>query len=130
MHGTRFSQVVVRILITGFVLRVVIPPGLMPAELNDGWFLKLCPDGVAAAWMESVLGHSHAHHGADETVPENCELGSGLNAPFATSDPLQATAFTAAPAAATVLHHRVVASRTIHAHHPRAPPFSSRSIFT
>lgn len=59
----------------------------MPSALADGWYLKLCPDGISASTMMALLGqqdHGHYHgHGMEsgdssEQSFDQCDLGSGF----------------------------------------------------
>lgn len=49
----------------------------MPGALSDGWYLKLCPDGMPANVMLALLGHEHHHHDADAQIASfaQCDLG-------------------------------------------------------
>jgi hypothetical protein len=66
-------------LVAALLLRVAVPAGFMPASADDGWYLKLCPDGVPTEIMEALFGHDHSHHqGGHEQTFVQCELGSVL----------------------------------------------------
>lgn len=72
------SRLLARLVLVGLVLRVAVPGGFMPADLDDGWFLKLCPDGMPMSVMMALLGHDHHHHHDDSTPYQQCDLGGGL----------------------------------------------------
>lgn len=69
------------------LLRVAVPAGFMPASVADGWYLKLCSDGISDAVMMALLGQSDHHHqhadapghdsGSGQTF-DQCDLGSGF----------------------------------------------------
>ncbi len=66
-------------LVTALLLRIAVPQGLMPAD--DGWFLKICPDGLPAK-VAAIFGDEHAHHHGHENSEtySQCDLsgfGSG-----------------------------------------------------
>lgn len=73
-----------RLVLVGLVLRVAVPAGFMPTNLDDGWFLKFCPDGMSMSVMMALLGHDHHHHHANQQGDQNsepyqqCDLGGGL----------------------------------------------------
>ncbi|MEQ9451034.1 MAG: hypothetical protein RJQ07_05565 [Pseudomonadales bacterium] len=59
-------------LLTVLLMRVAIPAGLMPNQ--DGWFLKICPDGMPAR-VAAVFGDEHAHHHQpDNELSAQCDL--------------------------------------------------------
>jgi len=65
------------------LLRVAVPVGFMPSSLADGWYLKLCPDGMSDSAMMALLGqHDHSHHhqsgDSSEQSFDQCDLGSGF----------------------------------------------------
>jgi len=65
----------------GLMLRVVIPAGLMPSAVGDGWPLKICPDGISVELMVELFGDAHAHHKAEGDANfAQCEFSSGLSA--------------------------------------------------
>lgn len=69
------------LLLAGFLLQTAIPVGYMPANINDGWFVKLCPQGMSADVMAAVLGeHHHHHHDEDEASFLQCDLGGVIGA--------------------------------------------------
>jgi len=109
-----------------FALRVLVPAGLMPADMTDGWFLKLCPDGVSAEWMAGLNGdHHHHHHEEDGAQDSSCELGGGLGASAANQD-----AFSFADNFSSETHssneQTVIASvAPLYVHGARAPPIFS-----
>lgn len=59
--------------------RLAIPPGYMPASLEDGWPIKLCPAGLPDGLLSAEKG-DHAQHqdnGLDEeSAPAYCPVGS------------------------------------------------------
>jgi hypothetical protein len=58
MNASRHTAVSLafRLALLAFLLRLLVPLGTMPAALSDGWFLKLCPDGLPAQVMARLLG--------------------------------------------------------------------------
>ncbi len=106
--------------LAGLSLQVVVPPGFMPASVDDGWHLKWCPDGMSTELMHALFGH--AHHHADESVPyKQCDL-SGLSADNDIPD--AAATLTGGPDAQVLLpvpgpRHT---STAYTAYRPRAPP--------
>ncbi len=70
------------------LLRIAVPSGYMPSALADGWYLKLCSDGISSSAMTALLGqedHSHHHHHGGDTQSsgseqafDQCDLGSGF----------------------------------------------------
>lgn len=69
------------------LLRIAVPAGYMPSSLAEGWYLKLCPDGISASVMMALMGqqdHSHHHShsmdqdGSSEQSFDQCDLGSGF----------------------------------------------------
>ena len=57
-----------RLVLFALVLRIAVPAGYMPANLGDGWFLALCPDGMPAHVMVAWLGPQHQHHGQHQNL--------------------------------------------------------------
>ena len=57
-------------------LHVIVPPGFMPASVDDGWHLKWCPDGMSAELMYALFGHAHHHHDSDAAQEgfQQCDL--------------------------------------------------------
>lgn len=77
MSFARQSRWMSRLAIILFVLQVSIPRGYMAADLDSGWYLKLCHQGLSAASMAVFVGeHHHHHHGdnADATDARLCDL--------------------------------------------------------
>ena len=70
------------------LLRVLVPTGYMPAALDSGWYLSLCPHGMPDPAAVAALGHAghgahhdHTQQGHDHDAaqgPDHCELGSGF----------------------------------------------------
>lgn len=67
-----------------FALRAIVPAGLMPAAVTDGWFLQLCPDGLSDSVMRVLMDDAHHHHHHEESKAASssmdCELGGGVAA--------------------------------------------------
>lgn len=64
------------------LLRIAVPAGLMPADVADGWFLQLCPNGLSASSIAALFDHEHhRHQGDDQAEPGyvQCDLGGGLS---------------------------------------------------
>lgn len=64
----------------GMVLRVTIPMGYMPAGIDGGWYLKLCPDAMrVVAAYEGGHHDQHQHRDHHDNSPEvnfhQCDLG-------------------------------------------------------
>ena len=74
------------VLLASLLLRVAIPAGYMPASMDDGWFVKLCPDGIPAEVMMALLGHEHAHHDDANSGFAQCEWGGALATPLLPAD--------------------------------------------
>ena len=78
-------------------LHVIVPPGFMPANVNDGWHLSWCPDGMPDEVMYALFGHAHHHHGSDsKTSFSQCDL-SGLYAELDLQYPSSSTDVVALP---------------------------------
>lgn len=108
----------------GFLLRASIPAGYMPASVEDGSFVKLCPDGLSAEVMTALLGHDHAHHSGDEMRFVQCDLSIGQGEPLAIGP-----VFETPHIADSVTRHPNTDSRTTttssrYRCRPRSPPIS------
>lgn len=61
------------------LLRVAIPTGFMPSNIDDGWFLQLCPDGMPTHVMVALFGEHHLHHGdSDGDTFFQCDYDGGV----------------------------------------------------
>ena len=58
----------------GLLLHALVPAGFMPASLEEGWYVKPCPESSLANEMS---GHDDHHHHANdhEASFEQCDLG-------------------------------------------------------
>lgn len=56
----------------------MVPVGLMPQATSDGWWLKICPDGMPHSVMMALSGHEHHHHEAETETYQPCDLGGVL----------------------------------------------------
>ena len=73
------SQQLFRVTLFAVLMQLVVPVGLMPQATSEGWWLKVCPDGIPASVMMEVFGHDHHHHhGHDTETYEQCDLGGVL----------------------------------------------------
>ena len=88
---SRFASVA----LLGIMLHALVPGGFMPASLAGGWFVELCPDGMARALFEALTGPErhgeHSHHAAadsgyDGHAFEQCDLGNGFAGPVLSAD--------------------------------------------
>jgi len=117
--------------LSGVLLRILVPAGFMPADVGDGWYLKLCPDGMPASTMVALFGHHHHHHadghadGQEEHFAADmlqCDLGGGLSADTVA----YGVQLSVAVAATGIDETQPVAPATVRAlpsaYHPRAPP--------
>ncbi len=129
---------------TGIALLVqsLFPSGYMPANLQSGWLVMLCPEGLPTAFVDrvlmgiSVMGHMdghHHHHGspgghgtkaADHSATGDCQLGSSLDQPIGV--PVAALAdFSPTIEPTRPLPEAVLINdRRLHRVRSRAPPFS------
>jgi hypothetical protein len=127
----RLTQILTRIAFGAMLLRVLVPAGYMPSDLDDGWYLKLCPDGMPVSVMVALFGHEHQHHhhpnaqggaAAPEITYAQCDLGGTLSAD------IDATAHVAVPASEAQLPlaaaplDQFFHSRSVYSHRPRGPP--------
>jgi hypothetical protein len=68
-------------LLIALFARIAVPAGFMPGDASEGWFLQLCPDGLAPASVVALLGahHQHNYHAEDDQAEydADCVL-SGL----------------------------------------------------
>lgn len=61
----------------------------MPADTEDGWYLKFCPDGIPMQLAMALFGHDHAHHahlvhqGQEQVEYAQCDLAGLVNAEVA-----------------------------------------------
>jgi|GEM_PF-892565 hypothetical protein len=78
--GPKIRTLFLSLAAIAMLVRVSIPTGFMPASVDDGWYLQLCPDGMPAHVMVALFGEHHAHHGgsADSTFFE-CDYDSGAS---------------------------------------------------
>lgn len=117
-----------RLVLVGLVLRVAVPAGFMPTNLDDGWFLKLCPDGMSMSVMTALLGHDHHHHhqlGGEDTEPyQQCDLGGGLADDSALPTGEQFTTNGLVTLAQTQPLQDLALASTASAFQARAPPHS------
>ena len=115
----------------GLLLRVMVPAGLMPADTDSGWYLKICPDGMPVAVMVAVFGDQHAHHHHHDgghsdhsTDYQQCDLGSALAADAATGGYQGLTNQLLAVTADAVIWLAPTTAVRTYALLPRAPPLS------
>lgn len=116
-----------RLVLVGLVLRVAVPAGFMPTNLDDGWFLKLCPDGMSMSVMMALLGHDHHHHhqGTTDSEPyQQCDLGGSLADEDALTTGEQFTTNGFAALAQAQSPHDLLLASTASAFQARAPPHS------
>lgn len=116
-----------QLILLGLVLRVMVPVGLMPASPSDGWYLKLCPEGMSISSMVAMPEHGHhdhhGHGGDEEASFAQCDFaGFSSLAASGTSETsefsiLYNSPFKAAPAAG---YDRDFT----YSYRPRAPPLS------
>ena len=59
-------------LLFALLARIAVPAGFMPADTSQGWFLELCPEGLALPAMVALLGDSteHLHHHGGPEGPD------------------------------------------------------------
>jgi len=125
-HRLTPRRLLARLVLVGLVLRVAVPVGFMPSNLDDGWFLKLSPDGMPMSVMMALLGHHHQHHGEEAQTYQQCDLGGALadETTASNSQQLIAACLNLSP------HHplapRVALSAIATAFQARAPPFSQQ----
>jgi hypothetical protein len=61
------------------LIRVAVPTGFMPSNVDEGWFLQLCPDGMPAHVMVALFGEHHLHHGdSDGDTFFQCDYDGGV----------------------------------------------------
>lgn len=49
-------------ILVALLARIAVPAGFMPGDTSEGWFLQLCPNGLAPATVVALLGDSHDRH--------------------------------------------------------------------
>ena len=119
--------------LAALALRLVIPTGLMPSSVEDGWFLKLCPDDMPAEVMAALLGeddhhhHHHHHHGGEKdgvasVVYVQCDLGSLLGLDVLDDVSALAAEVEPLPELQFISQHALVARNRWLAAQARAPP--------
>jgi len=69
-------------------LRALTPDGYMPGSAESGLLYELCPDGMPAEIMQSLVGGGHHHHhGGSDSAPvsgtEQCPIGHMLGSAVA-----------------------------------------------
>lgn len=116
------SKLIFRVILGSFLLQTAIPVGYMPAAVEDGWFVKLCPSGLSVEWMTTLLGHNHDHHSEGEESFVQCELGGGLGAPTMQHESPDMSASVEASAILPMPDVFQATSVTYSAHRPRSPP--------
>ena len=105
-------------------LHVLVPPGFMPTNLGDGWYLKWCPDGMSAEIMHALFGHEHHAEDHQNQSYAQCDL-SGLSADADPPATLASTdsVFFSLP---TPPRRGLPKTRSAHSgYHSRAPPVTS-----
>jgi hypothetical protein len=115
-----------RLALGALVLRLLVPVGTMPAALADGWFLKLCPDGLPVETLARLLGESHHHHhhpgaGEAKSSPVRCDLGAALSGDVIKPD-LDVAVFPP-----SVFADRFMPAAVSWRDSPSLPPFRSRA---
>jgi hypothetical protein len=50
-------------LLAVLLARIAVPAGFMPGDTSHGWFLQLCPEGLAPATVIVLVGKHHNHDG-------------------------------------------------------------------
>ena len=123
MHSLR-SNLIFRLLLTSMLLRIAVPTGFMPAALEDGWYLKVCPDGLSMQTMMAVFGHQHAHHGDEDEQFVQCDLGGGLGALAVLADVQGLPVLAVPPLASPPVDVFLSAASREYNQRPRAPPLS------
>lgn len=118
------SKRALRLVLASFLLQTAIPLGYMPASIEDGWFVKLCPNGLSAAWVSALLGDQHKHHSDDESVFAQCDLGGGLGNPVALSDFAGTAAYSAPESILPVSDYLPATGISHYRPRPRSPPVS------
>lgn len=107
----------------------MIPTGYMPASVDGGWYLELCPDDMPAHVMQALFGEHHAHHGSgSDSTYFQCDYDSGV-----TSDAIVQAEFSVVAAAkyasvVEVADTLPAKGRRASAFQSRAPPTTSRFI--
>ena len=112
------------VLAAALLLRATIPAGYMPAGSNSGLFYELCPDGLPAAFVQT-LQHEHAGHHADphegHALDHDCSFGH-LLLPMAAVDSGWDTETAPTAAVFEALPTRVFRGTTRTHYHSRGPP--------
>ncbi len=122
-----YRRSLARLVLVGLLLRIAVPAGFMPTTLDDGWFLKLCPDGMPMSVMMALLGHDHHHHGEEPSPYQQCDLGGGLADAISLPD-LGPTASTCLASSDQALGDQpAIPTRALAAFQARAPPPSRTS---
>ena len=68
------------------LVKLVSPAGFMPADLSDGHWLMICPDGLPSGVLDTGQ-HDHGHdgHGGGDHPPQlgldHCPIGAAVGAP-------------------------------------------------
>jgi hypothetical protein len=104
------------------LLQCLAPPGYMAGNLDNGWPVVLCPEGLPAGFLGE---HGHHHHaeasGEDLSLDGYCPLGGILDA----SAELQALNFDVTRTTAIlagVFYRSPAPLRRAFSHPVRAPP--------
>ena len=103
----------------------------MPTNVDGGWFLQLCPDGISVSAMGALFGDEHAHHHAEHAAHADdgetyspCELGNGLTGDALTTLKLDPFRAFDSPNPYQPLNDWRPSGNAWRAFRPRAPPHS------
>ena len=77
------ARSVAHLALAAFLLRALVPVGMMAAPLADGWLFQLCPSGLAMSSYMALLGQEPADHNAHH---DHKMSGSGSHAQHAESE--------------------------------------------
>jgi len=108
------------LLLLTFCVRALVPAGYMPGDLDDGWHLKLCPDGLTQSSFTGLLGHQHDHEHSADSV-STCEL-SGFSAEPTTDCQTDSNTLQRVVQALQDIRPQTKFGETPKTHHSRAPP--------
>ncbi|MEM1145352.1 MAG: hypothetical protein AAGI88_22460 [Pseudomonadota bacterium] len=57
----KYAVWVVRFAVAALLLQVAVPRGFMPADIDTGWYLKFCPQGLPASALKTTSPEHHLH---------------------------------------------------------------------
>ena len=101
-RGT-ISRRLLQLALAAFLLRALVPVGMMAAPLAEGWIFKLCPSGMSMPSYMALLGEhtshsahsshsSHSKEHAQSDADPMCGLSAGFSALGAETELLLASA--------------------------------------